>query len=94
MDNEIKQITVEEQNERLKAGNTMLLSDMKLLKDSVFKILSNLNLLEENGTIREHISVTSLVPKVMKYAGNKDALKKDFAFLKELMPLLEKYQAL
>jgi hypothetical protein len=84
-------------SEEMKAfleNHQVMLKDMKLIKENAMKICSSLDLVDENGVFREKISMIKLMPKMMGYITNTDKAIQDFGFLRELLPLLQRYQNL
>ncbi len=77
--------------------------DIEDLKNFVKKIITGLDLADENGNIKPEILnneknvfsiIGGLLPKLMVEFVNpmkKASLEKRFSFIKETMPLLEKY---
>lgn len=86
-------MTPEEMKTMLENHNQML-KDMKMIKDNTVRVCVNLDLVDENGVFRDKISMIKLTPKIMGYITNSDKAVQDFGFLRDLLPLLQRYQSL
>jgi len=79
--------------EQLIAENKELKADLAFLKNNVLQICTTLGLYE-NGRFVERVNMIRLMPKVMGYLSDSGKLKKDFGFIMDMAPLLEKYKDL
>jgi len=75
------------------AENQELKADLAFLKNNVLQICTTLGLYE-NSKFVERVNMIRLMPKVMGYLSDHAKLKKDFGFIIEMAPLLEKYKDL
>jgi hypothetical protein len=71
-----------------------LQTDMKFLKNNVLHLLKKIGLAKEDGTIRETLSMSSMLGVLMSLAKGDKKIKQDLAFLADLLPLLQKYENL
>lgn len=76
------------------AEREQLISDMRSLKNNLFTALQKLNIMNEDGVMREKPNMTLLIPKVMGYMTNSNKFSEDFGFISELMPMLSRYENL
>lgn len=83
-----------EEMKTLLENHQVMLKDLKMIKDNAMQVCRNLDLIDENGVFREKISMIKLTPKIMGYITSMDKAVKDFGFLRELLPLLQRYQNL
>lgn len=79
---------------KLIAAESQMRGDMKLIKENVMKMCNNLGLVNPDGTFTEKISMIKLTPKLFGYISNMDKAIQDFGFMKELLPLLQRYENL
>ena len=69
-----------------------LLEDLKTTKNNIYKLLEKIGIIRDDGTVSENINfikISSLLGSIMS-----GKLKEDLHFLKELLPLVEKYKHL
>ncbi len=86
-------LTAEMYNDLLAERNE-LQADMKTIKDNVVLLLKTIGMMNEEGEMRESISMPSLLSTIGGLAtGNKKA-KEKFHFLSECSPLITKYKDL
>lgn len=71
-----------------------LTNDMRTLKNNLVTVLKKLELMSEDGVMREKPNMTLLVPRIMSYTMNQKKFSEDFGFFTELMPMLTRYQHL
>lgn len=89
----LKNVT-EAEAAQLLAERDQLITDMRSLKNNLFRALQKLNIMNEQGVMREKPNMTLLVPKVMGYMTNSNKFSEDFGFISELMPMLSRYENL
>lgn len=68
--------------------------DLKLLKHGIVKTLSQLGIVDKDGNTTDRIDFKSLFATVKGFLWDKEKAAKEFEFLKELAPLVEKYKHL
>jgi hypothetical protein len=83
-----------EEMKTLLENHQVMLKDMKMIKENVIQVSKSLDLIDENCVFREKISMIKLTPKIMGYITNTDKAFQDFGFLRDLLPLLQRYQNL
>jgi vancomycin resistance protein YoaR len=71
-----------------------LTNDMRTLKNNLVTVLKKLEIMSEDGVMREKPNMTLLVPRIMSYTMNQKKFSEDFGFITELMPMLSRYQHL
>lgn len=76
------------------AERDQLNNDMRTLKNNLITVLEKLELMSEDGVMREKPNMTLLVPRIMSYTMNQKKFSEDFGFITELMPMLTRYQHL
>ena len=69
-------------------------ADLKQIKDSVYTLLIKVGFFNEDGTVRENLNIKSLTGLAMQFITGGDKVKRDFGFLADLLPLVEKYKHL
>lgn len=69
-------------------------ADLKLLKDNIYKVLTELAIVNPDGTLRGKPDMKSLMGTAMQLVMNPGKLADKFSFLTELTPLIEKYKDL
>lgn len=76
------------------AERDQLTNDMRTLKNNLVAVLKKLEIMTEDGVMREKPNMTLLVPRIMSYTMNQKKFSEDFGFITELMPMLARYQHL
>ena len=85
----------------LQTENTELKADLKQVKTIFMQMASVVGMVNDDGTINEKIKVKHIIGEVghimtsaMNPFGNKSELEERFSFLKEIVPIYEKYKHL
>jgi len=69
-------------------------SDLKLIKNTVTTILKNTGFMADDGTMREGLDMKKIMSLGMKFATGDKKIANDFAEIKNILPLVEKYSYL
>ena len=69
-------------------------ADLKQVKELIFKVLGYIGFLNDDGTFRERINMKKVFSVAMMATTNSKQLEKEMSFIKEFIPLLEKYKDL
>lgn len=69
-------------------------NDLGIVKNVALEVMHKLGLVNNQGTMREKISVRDITGTMFKMFGNMGKFEQDFAFLSALKPIIEKYKDL
>ncbi len=93
--------TLEEENHCLKIANEEMKTDLKNVIEIFFKMGATIGMVNEDKTMVEKISIKKITSEVMGILtsamnpfSDKEDLEKQFSFLKEIVPIYEKYKDL
>jgi hypothetical protein len=68
--------------------------DLRTIKNIIYTLLTKIGFINENGEVREVISMKMLMDIAMKATTQNKKFKEDMGFLADALPLIEKYKDL
>lgn len=86
-------LTIEEYGEMVNKTEE-LVTDFKMIKGIILKLLIDIGITKPDGTQRQTLNMSMLTGILNKAMFNSKQLAEDMHYLKELLPLIEKYQDL
>ena len=72
------------------------IDDLRLVKNTVNKLMTQIGMRNEDGTFRQNIKISSITSIIMNAANplHQKQFKKEWSFIKDVLPLIEKYKDL
>jgi hypothetical protein len=70
-------------------------TDLKAIKDMIYVLLIKFGILNDDGSLRENISIKKITGALMPMLiGGEEKIKKELGFITEIAPLIMKYKDL